>query len=185
MSMCLDCLPRILLYIQWDRPSHSGLDIQRYSVSMWWSGRNYYGQWFPFVGGLEVLREKYKITHMRISSGNSQVNGLIEQRHSPVREVLFKVCGGYQHWWALDGNPWHVFWAQRVLPIQGLVFCGTQCSSNIAIGHSRSNIPGSATRLLHDRWRMVNFPSKTMSKAHRRRWTSNAIQDICDPMRCN
>lgn len=74
----------------------------------------------PFVKAFEILREKYEITHIRISSGNSQANGLIESRHGPVREALFKACGGYQSRWALDGNPWHVFWAERVSPIRGL-----------------------------------------------------------------
>jgi len=45
----------------------------------------------PYIAALDELKTKYGITHIRISSYNSQANGPVEHKHWDFRQVMFKV----------------------------------------------------------------------------------------------
>jgi hypothetical protein len=66
----------------------------------------------PWLKALEYLSRQYHINHIHISGYNSHANGLIEQSHFDIRQVIFKVCNS-------DQSKWHpivysIFWAERI-----------------------------------------------------------------------
>lgn len=65
-----------------------------------------------YLAAAELLVEKYKVHHIRISPYNSRAQGPIERRHFDVREALVKASGGAESRWP-EVAP-SVFWAERV-----------------------------------------------------------------------
>ena len=65
----------------------------------------------PFIKALDFLKERYGISHIRISGYNSRANGVIERAHRSVRESLMKAANGDESKW-LDVLP-SVIWAER------------------------------------------------------------------------
>jgi hypothetical protein len=53
----------------------------------------------PFVKAVKWLKEKYGIHGITISAYNLQVNGLIEQLHFDIVNMLLKVCRGQLEKW--------------------------------------------------------------------------------------
>ena len=54
-----------------------------------------------FVKALGYLAKCYHICHICISGYNSHANGIVEQAHFNVRQVMFKACNGDQSKWHL------------------------------------------------------------------------------------
>ncbi len=65
----------------------------------------------PFVAALDWLRDRYKITHIRISPYNSPANGAIERRHYDTRQAIMKTAEEVKFW---NNVVWAVFWAERI-----------------------------------------------------------------------
>jgi hypothetical protein len=65
----------------------------------------------PFIKALDFLKERYGISHIRISGYNSRANGVIERAHRSVRDSLMKAANGDESKW-LDVLP-SVIWAER------------------------------------------------------------------------
>ena len=65
-----------------------------------------------FVQALDVLASWYGIRHIWISPYNSQVNGVVEQRHYNVREAIVKSTLGGEIRWSVTAHS--VFWAECV-----------------------------------------------------------------------
>jgi hypothetical protein len=65
-----------------------------------------------FLKALAYLSKRYKITHIRISSYNSRVNGMVKCSHFDVRQSLFKAVDGDQKQWSIGF--YSVFWAERI-----------------------------------------------------------------------
>ena len=65
-----------------------------------------------FVQALDVLASQYGIRHIWISPYNSQVNGVVEQRHYDVREAIVKSTLGGEIRWSVTAHS--VFWAEHV-----------------------------------------------------------------------
>ena len=68
----------------------------------------------PFVVALGYIEKKYHIKHIRISGYNSRANGIVEQSHFDVRQVLFKAADGEQGKWSQVA--YSAFWSERVTP---------------------------------------------------------------------
>src|ERR1700761_615296 len=66
----------------------------------------------PWVKALEHLREKYHITHIRISPYNSQAQGVVERQHLNIRESIVKACEGKLTQWPTVAP--YCFWADRI-----------------------------------------------------------------------
>ena len=66
----------------------------------------------PYIGAVDLLAERYKINHIRITGYNSQANGVIESKHYDVREAIMKTCQGDEKQWR-SVLP-QVLWAERV-----------------------------------------------------------------------
>ena len=49
-----------------------------------------------FIKVLGYLAKHYHIRHIHISGYNSHTNGIVEQAHFNVRQVMFKACNGDQ-----------------------------------------------------------------------------------------
>lgn len=62
--------------------------------------------------GVESLRQRYGINHIRISAYNSQANGLVEWRHRDVHEALMKTMLGDESQWPAAAPG--VFWVERI-----------------------------------------------------------------------
>jgi transposase InsO family protein len=65
-----------------------------------------------YGAALDLLKDKYSITHIRISSYNSQANGIVERTHRTIRDSLVKACEGNISKWPILAP--HIFWADRV-----------------------------------------------------------------------
>ncbi|TFY53807.1 hypothetical protein EVJ58_g9240 [Rhodofomes roseus] len=65
-----------------------------------------------FLAAMKELEKRYGIRHIKISPYNSRANGIVERRHTDVREAAMKICGGNEAKWpsVIDA----VFWAERV-----------------------------------------------------------------------
>jgi hypothetical protein len=66
----------------------------------------------PYLAALDYLKDKFSVTHIRISGYNSQANGIVERTHRTMRDALVKTCQGDIKRW-LDVAPF-IFWADRV-----------------------------------------------------------------------
>jgi len=65
-----------------------------------------------FVEALGVLAKRYGVKHIKISTYNSQANGIVERQHFDIQEAIMKTCGGDEHKWHTVVPA--VFWAECV-----------------------------------------------------------------------
>jgi hypothetical protein len=65
-----------------------------------------------FLKALAYLEKHYHIKHIQISGYNSQANGLVEQLHFNIQEVIFKACDGDETKWS--SIVYLVFWTEQV-----------------------------------------------------------------------
>ena len=65
-----------------------------------------------FIKVLGYLAKRYHIHHIHISGYNSHTNGIVEQAHFNVQQVMFKACNGDQCKWHLVVTS--VMWADCV-----------------------------------------------------------------------
>jgi len=88
----------------------------------------------PFLAAVKWLNSKYGIIGIRISSYNSQANGVIERGHWDLRQSIFKATNGdLKKWfWFLP----QVLWADRVTVRRGL-----GCSPYFAICGAHPVLP--------------------------------------------
>ena len=87
-----------------------------------------------FIAAVKWLTAKYGIVGIRISSYNSQANGIIERGHWDLRQSLYKATGG-------DMKKWYwflalVLWADRITVRRGL-----GCSPYFAVCGAHPVIP--------------------------------------------
>lgn len=79
--------------------------------------------------GLEFLRKRYGINHIKISPYNSRANGVIERRHRDVRDSLVKACKP-------DLSDWpqvlpSILWADRATVIRGVGYSPFQMVTGV------------------------------------------------------
>ena len=65
-----------------------------------------------YIAAVNLIAQRYKIHHIRISGYNSQANGIVESKHFDVREALVKACEGKETKWRDYIH--EVFWAERI-----------------------------------------------------------------------
>ena len=66
----------------------------------------------PYIAALDKLKSKYGVTHIRISSYNSQANGLVKRKHWDFHQVMFKVADGDASRWPQAFYP--ALWSEQV-----------------------------------------------------------------------
>jgi hypothetical protein len=64
-----------------------------------------------YVATLDWLASRYGINHIRISTYNSQANGIVKWQHYTIHESLVKTCEGNVSLWPVIMP--HIFWADR------------------------------------------------------------------------
>ena len=88
----------------------------------------------PFVAALGYIEKKYHIKHIRISGYNSRSNGIVEQSHFDVRQVLFRVADGKQGKWLQVA--YSAFWSECITPR-----CRMGCSPYFAVMGTHPLLP--------------------------------------------
>jgi hypothetical protein len=62
-----------------------------------------------YIAALDWLSSRYSICHIHISAYNSRANGIVEQQHRSIRDLLVKACDGNISRWPTVAP--FVFWA--------------------------------------------------------------------------
>ena len=108
----------------------------------------------PFIAAAKWLNAKYGIVGIRISSYNSQANGIIERGHWDIRQSIYKATDGdLKKWfWFLP----QVLWADRITVRRGL-----GCSPYFAVCGAHPVIP---LDLNEATW-LVEYPDTIMDTA--------------------
>jgi transposase InsO family protein len=70
----------------------------------------------PFIATLNSLAKRYGINHIRISSYNTQANGLVKRKHWDLRQALYKITNSVESKW--HRGFYAALWAEHMTPRQ-------------------------------------------------------------------